>query len=41
MIEAADFAKRPDLASRSELDGPDVGCVLRQREVRTGLVIVT
>jgi hypothetical protein len=37
MVEAADFWKLHDLARRRELDGPDVGCALGEREMRPSL----
>ena len=40
MVQAADFWKLDDLALLGELDGPDVGCVLVEREVRASLVII-
>src|SRR6267378_1494988 len=40
MVQAADFWKLDDPASRGELDGPDIGCVLSEPEMRASLVIV-
>jgi hypothetical protein len=40
MVQAADFWKLHDLADRGELDEPDVGCVLVEREVRASPLIV-
>jgi hypothetical protein len=40
MVQAADFRKLHDLPRRREVDRPEVGCVLGQREVRTRLMVV-
>ena len=40
VVQAADFRKLHDSASRGGLDGPDIGCVLGEREMRASLVIV-
>jgi hypothetical protein len=40
MVQAADFGKLNDLACHGELDRPDVGGVLVEREVGPRLVIV-
>jgi hypothetical protein len=40
VVPAADFRKLHDSACRGELDGPDIGCILGEREVRASLVIV-
>jgi hypothetical protein len=40
MVQAADFGNLHDLACLWELDGPDVGGILVEREVRASLVVV-
>ena len=40
MVQAADFGKLHDLPRRGELDRPEVGCVLIEREVCARLVVV-
>ena len=40
MVQASDFWKLHDLAGRRPLDGPDVGCVLVEREMGASLMIV-
>ena len=40
MMQTADFGHLPDPSRLGELDGPDVGCVLVEREMRAGLVVV-
>ena len=40
MVEATDFAKRHDPAGSWPFDGPPVGRVLVEREMRSGAVIV-
>ena len=40
MVQAADFWTLHDLARRGRLDGPEVGCVLVEREVRARLVVI-
>ena len=40
MMQATDFGNRDDPARLGELDGPDVGCILVEREMRASLVIV-
>jgi hypothetical protein len=40
VVEAADFGKLDDLSCHGELDRPEVGRVLVQREVGTRLMVV-
>ena len=40
MMQTADFGHLPDPSRLGELDGPDVGGVLVEREMRAGLVVV-
>ena len=40
MVQAANFWTLHDLAGQGVLDGPDVGCVLVEREVRASPMIV-
>ena len=40
MMQTADFGHLQDPARLGELDGPDVGGVLVEREMRAGLVVV-
>jgi hypothetical protein len=40
MVQAANFWTLHDLAGQGVLDGPDVGCVLVEREMSAGPVIV-
>jgi hypothetical protein len=40
MVQAADLWKLNDLARRGELDAPEVGCVLVEREVRARLMVI-
>ena len=39
-MQAADFGNLHDLPRRGELDRPEVGCVLVEREVGTRLMVV-
>ena len=41
MVQAADFGKLHDLSCHGELDRPEVGCVLVQREMGTRLMVVS
>jgi hypothetical protein len=40
MMQTADFGHLQDAARLGELDGPEVGDVLVEREMRAGLVVV-
>ena len=40
MVQAADFWKLHDLARRGELDGPELGCILVEREVCARLMVI-
>jgi hypothetical protein len=40
MVQASDFWKLHDLAGGGPLEGPDVGCVLVEREMRASMMIV-
>ena len=40
MVQAADFWKLHDLARRGEFDGPEVGCILVEREVSARPVVI-
>ena len=40
VMQAADFGNLHDLPRRGELDRPEVGCVLVEREVGTRLMVV-
>ena len=40
MVQAADFWTLRDFARRGELDGPEGGCVLVEREVRARLMVI-
>ena len=40
MVQAADFWNLHDLARRGELDRPEVGCVLVERETGARLVVI-
>jgi hypothetical protein len=40
VVQAADFWQLHNLARRGELDGPEVGCVLVEREVRARLMVI-
>jgi hypothetical protein len=40
VVQPTDFRKLHDSASRRKVDGPDVGCVLGEREMRASFVIV-
>ena len=39
-MQAADFWKLHDLARRGELDGPELGCILVEREVCARLMVI-
>jgi hypothetical protein len=41
MVQPADFGKLQDLSRRGELDRPEVGCVLVEREVCARLMVVS
>jgi hypothetical protein len=40
VVQAADFWKLHDLARRGELDGPELGCILVEREVCARLMVI-
>jgi hypothetical protein len=40
VVQAADFWKLHDLARREELDGPELGCILVEREVCACLMVI-
>ena len=40
MVQAADFGKPHDPARPGELDGPDIRCILVEREMRASPMIV-
>ena len=40
MVQAADFWKLHDLARRGELDGPELACILVEREVRARVMVI-
>ena len=40
VVQAADFWKLHDLAGRGELDGPELGCILVEREVCARLMVI-
>jgi hypothetical protein len=40
VVQAADFWKLHDLARREELDGPELGCILVEREVCARLMVI-
>jgi hypothetical protein len=40
MVQAADFWKLHDFARRGELDGPELGCILVEREVCARLMVI-
>ena len=41
VVQAADFWELHDLARRGELDWPEAGCVLVEREVRARLMVIS
>jgi hypothetical protein len=40
MVQPADFGKLQDLARGGELDGPELGCILVEREVCARLMVI-
>jgi hypothetical protein len=41
VVQSADFGKLHDVARHGELDRPEVGCVLVEREVGTRLMVIS
>jgi hypothetical protein len=40
VVQAADLWQLRDLSRRGELNGPELGCILVEREVRATLMII-